>query len=114
MLLLGFDGDPFDSQKSRVLIDRPVFLLITSEFRVNSAWQKAKSLLFGPEKKIRPVRTEDATLSDCSSQLDNLGLESPWLGVLSARLTLTPRLRLPCLLPERCPPAVPAGWAETP
>ena len=69
----------------------PVFLRITPELN-QSAWQTADTMLFGPDKRIRPVRTEQATRSDCSSQHDILGRESRRVTLLlSKRAGTTPR-----------------------
>ena len=51
----------------------PVFLSISTR-------QLANSLHFGPEKRIRPVRTEQATRSEFSSQLNILDWESRRVG----------------------------------
>ena len=71
----------------------PVFLRITPDSELNqSAWQTAYSMLFGPDIRIRPVRTEQATRSDCSSQHDILGRESRRVTLLlSKRAGTTPR-----------------------
>ena len=54
-----------------------VLLQITSEFNQRpSAWQTANSFLFRPEKKIRPVLTEQATRSECLSWPNIFDLES--------------------------------------